>query len=433
MSGMNVDAFRAIANADPHLSRVEIQGDRLVNGQQSFLGRTIGIIFRSRANDGVGVLAAASAGWTIGNIFRSRANANKQVHDKFGDALMREFGHAGALALSLREGGANKKLSSAQITRMIDIAQSEYAKHPEYVNSRKTVDPVSRIEQFQNLHRLDHLQPGDILIKKIFPGEGGAVEKAITRAQRLFERPETFTSGGTRHEFPLMGTSSSEHAAIAVGGHVLAEANSRGVRQNPTNANTNYIVYRPKDAASAAEIARIATGLANTPEPQKIKYSLWGVIKSSFRSTINSSQTNHRVESGLRYLNGETRNNFLSERMFCSEFAAIAVDMASTRMHGKLAFGVNPRSVSPMVLEDILNQRPDLFDLAGQYTRPEGGPNEAPEANGGADVAEADDVAEAEDAQVIGKPGENRKSPLAERMAAGDAIYPEDRGSFIDS
>lgn len=45
----------------------------------------------------------------------------------------------------------------------------------------------------------------------------------------------------------------------------------------------------------------------------------------------------------------------------------MCVEVASLKQHDKMALGVNPQAVSPMVLEHLLNQRPDLFTVAGRY------------------------------------------------------------------
>jgi hypothetical protein len=95
---------------------------------------------------------------------------------------------------------------------------------------------VSNYRQYQTLSYVPTLEPGDLLIKKVFPETAkGAVEKGITFGQKLyrtddvvkishgrFKRTETFT-------FKNQGSHTSEHAAIALGGGMIAEAIENGV------------------------------------------------------------------------------------------------------------------------------------------------------------------------------------------------------------
>ena len=349
---MDIKDFKRVANAG--YARVQIRGGNLGSGNKSCLSRVWGIVSRQRSRE------------------------NKRVHDEFGKALMRKYGYAGELALSLRWGSAARtKLSSADIGKMIRVAQNIYKSNPKYRDSRlNDAGVVRRLDQFEALNKLDELKPGDILVKKIFEGtQAGAVEKAIVAVQGRFERDQVIQSEGPTelgvHRFPLLGSKSSEHAAIAVGDGQIAEADGSGVRQKgiqQVSVGTKYVVYRPKDIESAQAIGEMASELARVPEGQRIKYGLWGAIASSFRQAVNQNRAAaDRVESGLRYSEGDRTNRM---NLFCSEFAAMSIEMASMKTQGKMALGVNPRAVSPMVLEDLLNQRPDLFVLAGSYQAP---------------------------------------------------------------
>ena len=346
---MDIKDFKRVASEG--YARVQIRGDSLVSGNKSYLSRAWGIVSRQRTRE------------------------NKRVHDEFGKALMRKYGYAGELALSLRWGSAARtKLSSDDIGKMIRVAQNIYKSNPKYSDSRlNDAGVVRRIDQFEALNKLNDLKPGDILVKKIFEGtQAGVVEKAIVAVQGRFESDQVIQSEGPtelgEHRFPLLGSKSSEHAAIVVGDGQIAEADGSGVRQkgiHEVSNGTRYVVYRPRNTERAKAIGDMASELARVPEGQRIKYGLWGAIASSFRQAINRNRAAaDRVESGLRYADGDRANGM---NLFCSEFAAMSIEMASMKNQGRMALGVNPRAVSPMVLEDLLNQRPDLFVLAGSY------------------------------------------------------------------
>lgn len=354
---MDINKFREVSTLG--YSRVQmLRSGELVNGKTSWLSRTWGILSRQRTKE------------------------NQNIHDQFGKALMREYGYAGELALSQRWGGLSRtKLSSADIKEMIEVAEKLYSENQEahggennnrnWASSKlKDSSVIKTVDQFNELASLPHLQEGDILIKKIFPGTGGTVEKAIVSGQGLFQKDEEIHSKGAtelgRHKFPLMGSKTSEHAAIAVAKDRIAEADGNGVQAKDlgnVDKGTQYLIFRPRNADIAREIRSVASALAEGGD-RKIKYSTWGAIASSFRSAVNNAQAEVEVQSGLRHATGVSGDK---RSMFCSEFAAMCVEVASLKQHDKMALGVNPQAVSPMVLEHLLNQRPDLFTVAGKY------------------------------------------------------------------
>lgn len=345
---MDISRFKEVAGMG--YARVQIRSGDLVDGKKSWLSRKWGIFSRQRTNE------------------------NQKIHDQLGKALMREYGYAGELALSLRWGSASRtRLSSEDIKGMIRIAEDIYAKKPAYSRSRLQDTAVVRtIDQFDALNAVEGLQEGDILVKKVFAGTGNAVGRAIVFGQGLFERDKVIHSEGAtesvRHQFPLLGSNTSAHAAVALGADRIAEADSDGVQAKGFQdglEGTKYIVFRPSSPENAAAIREMAQKLTAGPEDRQLKYSLWGAIASSFRSAINKNRkAAAEVESGLRYADG---NRTDKQSMFCSEFAAMCIEMAWLEKHNRMALGVNPQAVSPMVLEDLLNQRPDLFTMVGKH------------------------------------------------------------------
>ena len=348
---MDISRFRDIANAG--YSRVQIRRGDLVDGKQSWLSRKWGILSRQRTSE------------------------NQKIHDQFGKALMREYGYAGELALSTRWGSASRtKLSSEDIKEMIKVAEDIYAKNPAYSRSRLQDSAIVRtIDQFDALNPVPSLQEGDILIKKVFADSGTLTERVIVGGQGLFQRDQIIHSEGAneagRHQFPLMGSNTSEHAAVATGANAIAEADGHGVRSRQLEDGVEqgkYVIFRPTNRQNAAAISDMATKLTAGPEDRQLKYSYVGAASSSFRSAINKNRrAAAEVESGLRYAQGGRTDK---RSMFCSEFAAMCIEMASLDKHQKMALGVNPKAVSPMVLEDLLTQRPDLFTMVGKYEMP---------------------------------------------------------------
>ncbi|GEM_PF-6635263 len=62
--------------------------------------------------------------------------------------------------------------------------------------------PISTYEQYRNLHRVDWLEAGDLLLKKVFPETcKGAVKWGITTGEKLFSG-DTHTAGiFSAHDF----------------------------------------------------------------------------------------------------------------------------------------------------------------------------------------------------------------------------------------
>jgi hypothetical protein len=56
--------------------------------------------------------------------------------------------------------------------------------------------------------------------------------------------------------------------------------------------------------------------------------------------------------------------------MFCSEFVIICYEAASLNLYDETLFGTNPRGMSPMEMENIINSRPDKMMLVGRIENP---------------------------------------------------------------
>lgn len=243
---------------------------------------------------------------------------------------------------------------------------------------------VATYRQYQGLARVDSLQAGDILIKKVFPETAkNAVEKGITLGQRLFQKDEVIkiSTGGVfsrseKHSFPMLGSNTSEHAAIAIAPDVLAEAVGEGVITASIwgRMEERYIVYRcPVNEVRLAAI-NIATGLSNayrntvTGQSRSTTggaYSLGGAIKSNFRATtFNQHGTNDYLQHIIDFVHGLRPDR---PDMFCSEFAMACYEAGSVAARGKTAFGTNPKAMSPMQMEAVLNARPDMVKLLGKF------------------------------------------------------------------
>src|SRR4051812_22207047 len=94
--------------------------------------------------------------------------------------------------------------------------------------------PIGTYAQYRNLPRVDDLEAGDPLLKKVFPEtRKTAVEWVITAGQKLFAGDRTVKAGGffSREKFRVAytGSHTSEHAAVAISADELAEAVGEGV------------------------------------------------------------------------------------------------------------------------------------------------------------------------------------------------------------
>jgi hypothetical protein len=251
---------------------------------------------------------------------------------------------------------------------------------------------IDNYEKFSGLPNipLENLQPSDLLIKKVFPGsENGLIEKVITRMQRRYEKDEIVSFNGEdgwqEADVSFLGSATSEHAALVINNGNMAEAIGGGVvaATLQSRAHEKYIVYRclEQRAGFNQEVVRIATAIAAgrtlyqplslvipIPIPIMGGYSLDGAILSSFRSRYYQQG---QTEELLRHIIYFSEGRFgWAPNMFCSEFVIICYEVASLNLYGKTLFGTNPRGMSPMEMENIINSRPDKMMLVGRIENP---------------------------------------------------------------
>lgn len=242
---------------------------------------------------------------------------------------------------------------------------------------------IGNYEQYRALARVNDLEAGDLLIKKVFPEtRNTAVEWVITTGQRLFSGDRTIKAGSffSREKFRVTynGSHTSEHAAVAISGQEIAEAVGEGVITASLRGRREerYVVYRclkPEVARAAVMIARglsnayhnVVTASSAVRTTSGGHYSLGGAFVSSLRKpTFQSGTTNTYLTWVVDYVHG-LRND--RPNLFCSEFAMTCYEAGSLAAFGRTAMGTNPRAMSPMQMEDTINGRPDLFRLAGKY------------------------------------------------------------------
>lgn len=237
---------------------------------------------------------------------------------------------------------------------------------------------INTYQKYQAL-TLATLEPGDILLKKVFPEtRKGAVEWGITQGQRMFSSNK---QGGifSREKFKVAfnGSNWTEHAAVAIAPGELAEAVGNGVitASVESRKHERYCVYRCSNADLRDSALMIAKGLSHvyhnviTGAKDRVttggKYSIGGALTSNMRGRLfQQGGTETYLMEIIDYVMGVRQNR---PNMFCSEFAAAVYEAGSLATFGKTAFGLNPRAMSPMVLEDGLNNRPDIMWLVGKY------------------------------------------------------------------
>jgi hypothetical protein len=242
---------------------------------------------------------------------------------------------------------------------------------------------VQNYAQYRNLPRVLALQGGDVLLKKVFPEtRKSKVEWIITTGQKLFEGPATVKVGGilSREKFEVAynGSHTSEHAAVAISPDDLAEAVGEGVITASVRGRRHerYVVYRCTDPRLRDAALNIAKGLSDayhntvTGQPgvrntSGGQYSAVGAFTSLVRpTTFQGTSTNDFLTHIVDYVYG-LRND--RPNLFCSQFAVSCYEAGSLAAFGRTAFGSDPKSMSPMELENILNGRLDIFNLIGKY------------------------------------------------------------------
>lgn len=284
--------------------------------------------------------------------------------------------------------------------------------------------PIRTLAEYQQLQHVE-LQPGDILLKKIFPGQNaGMVEKTITWGQSRFEKRTRIDFGdGESADIDMLGSSSSEHAAMVLSPSSLAEAVGEGVVETPIwrRITERYIVYRCTNKVLVEQAINVAKGLTNRREnalggQRHVTggaYNLKGAIQSNVRNKqfMNNAAENRQtdafrqasapqslggflidcaVHKGCRFFYGSKERmaalstiDYLDHindiaygsvgdiqmpDMFCSEFVMACYEAGSAAALGKTAFGTDPRGMSPMEMENVLNGRThDLVRMVGRF------------------------------------------------------------------
>jgi hypothetical protein len=261
---------------------------------------------------------------------------------------------------------------------------------------------IHTYEDFKELSiiPLANLQPSDILIKKVFPGmANGLVERLITRAQEITQEDEEikfYTENGKESAVYLnLGSSTSEHAALVIDNGNMAEAIGQGVvaASLQSRSHERYIVYRclHEQETFKQEVVRIATAIAAGPRltvqipiplpilfpiPLNIKvpvrggYSLGGAMSSSFKNRYyQPRQTEDLLDEVIKFSKGERS---WAPNMFCSEFVIICYEAAAKNLYKKTLLGSNPRGMSPMEMENVINYATNAgaFELVGRIENP---------------------------------------------------------------
>ena len=241
---------------------------------------------------------------------------------------------------------------------------------------------INTYQQYRALPRVT-LQIGDILIKKVFSETcANAVEWGITAGQKLFAGDQTVKTGGLfsseKFKIAYRGSHTSEHAAIAIATNEIAEAEGSGVitARIERRINERYCIYRCSNPALINAAVLMAKGLS-IPHHNVVlnqlkagattggKYSMFGALTSNFRrQTFNQGTTETYLTHIVDFVMG-LRND--RPDMFCSEFAMTCYEAGAVATLGKTAFGTNPKGMSPMHLEDVLNSRGDIMTLVGKY------------------------------------------------------------------
>lgn len=275
---------------------------------------------------------------------------------------------------------------------------------------------ISTYQEYRSLSYAPELKPGDILIKKVFPETAkGLVEKGITKGQKLFQKDEIVKVSNGRFQrsetfkFQMQGSNTSEHAAIVISNDMLAEAIENGVITASIWARMGekYLVYRCNQEDVRAASTKIAIGLSDaytnaiTGENGRVTtggdYSIGGALASNLykKTGFTQDQMGNAVTTISRTLGNSNikklqktlkplptnlpTNEYLQHiidyvyglrqdrpNMFCSEFAMACYEAGSVASRGKTAFGTDPRTMSPMRMEDVMNSHRDMVTFIGR-------------------------------------------------------------------
>lgn len=234
---------------------------------------------------------------------------------------------------------------------------------------------IDTYEDFLNLPNVLHaaLLPGDILLKKVFPETAkNIIEKTIVTAQKHYKEKEMRAATASHRTFDNFGSPTSEHAAIVVDGGAIAEADGAGVKQHflANRRDERYVLYRCNDTGLVGHALFVALGL--TGRPQKIvknkpkrddaKYDYLGAAKSSAKPRAANDATARYLNEIIECVNNRT---IRPGRFFCSGFVMACYEAAATFYLEERLFGVDPRAMSPMRMEEEL-VRNTRFNLIGR-------------------------------------------------------------------
>ena len=196
--------------------------------------------------------------------------------------------------------------------------------------------PIHTYDDYKRLRKVAQLQPGDLLLKKVFNQTlKGLTEWVITKGQKLFSGDKEIKVGSffSREKFRIayLGHSSSEHAAVVIAPNEIAEAVGIGVITVSIQGRRNerYCVYRCSNHQLTDAAVEIAKGLSHayhnvvTGSQDRVTtgggYSIKGAIQSNFRNqTFQHDSTNQYLNDIIDYVNGVRSDR---PTMFCSEFA----------------------------------------------------------------------------------------------------------------
>ena len=229
-------------------------------------------------------------------------------------------------------------------------------------------------------HQYDHLkevtlQPGDVIIAKMFPGHASKpTEVLIPMMQDSFIHKKSLDE---KAGMQLQGSATSEHAALAISKDEIAEASGEGVVRSmalTSKRKNGWVVFRCSDKVLANGASKIAAALCkhnvNTRDKDFLyknnitggKYDKIGSISSLLKKRNFNSGTNQYIQDILDFVYGISKR---APNMFCSELSASVYECASVAQYGKTCFGSDPRAVTPKYLEHLVNTS-SLFNLVGK-------------------------------------------------------------------
>lgn len=196
----------------------------------------------------------------------------------------------------------------------------------------------------------DYVKQGDLLLKY---SDQSFTNKVIHWAQNKFQ-------GNL-----LGGNSDIAHAAIAIDGKTVVEAQGEGLSKNnllTDNKEYTYEVWRCTNsnvglgAGTAAEVFYDI----HTANDQSLKYNLKGAALSLFK---NKGVTPRGEMDKImdRMLAGHGVNFFCSEfATYCYQFSAEQNNVPASRL-----FNVSASSISPTKMRSILMNNPTNFKVIG--------------------------------------------------------------------